>query len=110
MFALNLGADGRVLSATTEQFAAPGMPIVEALPDGDISDYLYRDGEFVFSPPPAEVPKAAEDVAAGTIFSIGGDLYRATMPIPRGEPVTRYNAVPVSMIDVMNALEAQKGD
>lgn len=110
MFALNLGADGRVLSATTEQFAAPGMPLVAALPEGDISDYLYADGEFVYSPPPAEFPRAEADVAAGAYFSMGADVYRARTAIPRGEPVTRYNAEPMSVVDIMNALQAQKGE
>ena len=56
MFALNLDIDGRILSATYPQYATDDMPIVEALPDGDISDYLYVDGKYVYEP----VPKAEE--------------------------------------------------
>lgn len=55
-YALNLGLDGRILSATYEQFAVEGMPIVEALPEGDISDYRYVDGEYIHDPLPKPEP------------------------------------------------------
>lgn len=57
-YALNLGEDSRILSATYEEYAAKGMPIVESLPAGeteeenDISNYKYVDGEFVYDPLP----------------------------------------------------------
>ena len=51
-YALNLGEDGRILSATYEQFAVEGMPIVETLPEGDISEYRYVNGEFIHDPLP----------------------------------------------------------
>ena len=31
-----------------------GMPIVDSVPEGNIADYLYIDGEYVYSPLPAE--------------------------------------------------------
>lgn len=49
-YALSLDKDGRILSVTYEEFAYNGMPIVEKLPDADLSDYLYIDDEFVFNP------------------------------------------------------------
>lgn len=111
-YALNIDPDsGRVLSATFPQYAPDTAPQVETLPEGDISNYIYNDGELVYSPPPAEYPRTAEDVEAGRIFNIGDDYYRATMPIPRGEPVTRYNSEPVGIVEILNALqEAQKGE
>ena len=33
-YALNLSAEGRILSATYEKYAAKNMPIVDALPEG----------------------------------------------------------------------------
>ena len=113
MFALNLNPDtGRILSATLEEFATSGMPLVERLPNGDISDFLYSNGEYVYDPLPPVInyPKVSEDVEVGKIFSVNDYFYRATMPIPRGESVTRYNSEPVSITDIINALqEAQKG-
>lgn len=50
MFALNLGTDGRILSATEERFAHGSAVIVEELPEGDISDYRYIDGQYVHEP------------------------------------------------------------
>ena len=49
-FALNLAEDGRVLSATYPQYAPADAVLVEALPEGDISEYVYCDGEFIYEP------------------------------------------------------------
>ena len=57
-YALNLAEDGRILSATFEQFVADRNAVVDTLPEGDISEYRYIDGEFVHDPLPA--PEAAE--------------------------------------------------
>ena len=54
MYALNLSDDGRILSATFEEFASETATIVEALPDGDIYEYRYVNGEFVHEPLPVE--------------------------------------------------------
>lgn len=50
MYALNLAGDGRILSVTFSQYAASGMPIVESIPEGDVYDYLYIDGEYIYQP------------------------------------------------------------
>ena len=82
-YALNLAEDNRILSAwkvlsSSDNEVAPGdeefsdsdiekvadgnyegMPIVEELPEGDISEYRYVDGEFVHDPlPEPEQPEA----------------------------------------------------
>ena len=62
-YALNLATDGRILSATYETYAAPGMPIVEVLPDGDITDYKYIDGSYVYDPLPKPDPELQEPTA-----------------------------------------------
>ena len=49
MYALNLSADGRILSATYPQYASDAV-MVKTLPTGDISDYRYVDGAFVYEP------------------------------------------------------------
>lgn len=54
MFALNLSDDCRILSATLPKYAQPGAITVATLPDGDISDYRYIDGECVYDPLPEE--------------------------------------------------------
>ena len=58
-YALNLSEDNRILSATYEKYATPEMPLVDALPEGDIHEYLYIDGKFVHDPiPEPEQPEA----------------------------------------------------
>ena len=54
MYALNLGAGGRVLSVTWPKYAPSDAPRVETLPEGDTCDYLYVYGEFIYDPLPEE--------------------------------------------------------
>lgn len=61
LYALNLAEDGRVLSATEDQYGAEGQPRVETLPEDDIYDYKYIDGKFVYDPlPQPEPPEPVE--------------------------------------------------
>lgn len=61
LYALNLADDGRILSACVvlgwhDGEDVPktynGMPVVEMLPDGDISDYRYVNDTYVHNPKP----------------------------------------------------------
>lgn len=64
-YALSLAVDGRVLSATFPEHATKDAVLVESLPEGDIHDYLYVDGEFVYDPIPVIEPEpeaTADDV------------------------------------------------
>lgn len=67
MYSLNLAPDGRVLSAAFARFA-PGGVIVDALPEGNLYDYIYANGQFVRSPLPAdeqtEIPSVDERLDA----------------------------------------------
>ena len=56
-YALNISETNAVLSATYEQYAWEGCVIVDHLPDGDISDYDFIDGEYVLN----EERKAARE-------------------------------------------------
>lgn len=57
LFALNLDeSDGRVLSATEDQYGAPGQPRVETLPEVDLYDYRYANNEFIYDPLPKPDP------------------------------------------------------
>ena len=49
-YALNLAEDGRILSATYPQYAPDDAVLVDTLPEGDISEYIYRDGEYIHEP------------------------------------------------------------
>lgn len=53
-YALNLGADGRVLSATYPKYAPADAVQVEELPEGNLADYIWRDGAFVHEPLPRQ--------------------------------------------------------
>lgn len=58
MYALTLDPEsGRVLSATYPKYAIPGLPMVDALPEGNIGDWLYVNGEYVYDPLPEEEPE-----------------------------------------------------
>ena len=75
-YSLNLYEDRRILSATYEMYAAPSMPLVEALPDGDITDYKYINNEYVYDPLPKPQPQPAEPTAEellNIILGTGGE-------------------------------------
>lgn len=76
MYALNLAEDNRILSATFEQYATEDMPKVETLPDGDITDYLYVDGQYVYEPLPEPEPTPTEptaDEVLDVLLGLGGN-------------------------------------
>lgn len=54
MYVLNLAEDNRILSAweIIEGQDYSDMPTVDTLPDGDVYEYKYIDGEYVHDPLP----------------------------------------------------------
>lgn len=49
-YALNISDDGRVLSATYAEYASSDSVIVDRLPDGDIAEYRYVAGNYIYDP------------------------------------------------------------
>lgn len=60
--ALNLDAqDGnRILSCTFEEYAPPDQPRVAEIPDDNLNDYKYIDGEYIYDPLPQPEPEPVE--------------------------------------------------
>ncbi len=71
-YALNLSEDGRILSATFEKYAAEGMPLVDALPTGDIYEYIHKNGEYIHDPipKPEKVKGATTDEVLNALLGI----------------------------------------
>ena len=72
-YALNLDGINRILSATFEEYAAPGQPIVDELPDGNLNDYRYANGNYVYDPlpvPPAPVPEPSADEILNVLLGV----------------------------------------
>jgi hypothetical protein len=95
-YVLNLNEDGRILSATSEKYAAENMPLVDTLPEGDISEYLYRNGEYIHDPMiiPSTFPVAPRNIIVDEYITVNGVLYKATTNIPNGASIiTGQNAV-----------------
>ena len=59
-YALNLAGDGRILSATYAKYAHRDAVLAENIPQGNLSDYRYQDGEFVYDPLPEPKPVTEE--------------------------------------------------
>lgn len=56
-YGLMLDEDNRVVSAVQQRYAQEGAVIVYDLPEGNLHDYLYIDGEFIYDPlPKPDVP------------------------------------------------------
>ncbi len=60
-YALMLGEENRILSVTYEKYASPVAVLVDELPEGDISDYLYVNGEYVYDPLPKPEPPEPQE-------------------------------------------------
>lgn len=57
IYALNLADDGRILSATYDEYAPIEYLRVVELPEGNINEYLYINGEFIHDPLPVVEPE-----------------------------------------------------
>lgn len=75
-YALKLSEEGRVLSACVVLRGGvyDGMPVVSALPDGNIADYRYVGGEFL----PDPLPIDGEQTAQGPSLEGRVELLEAT--------------------------------
>lgn len=73
-YALNLAEDNRILSACVvlPNGNYDGMPIVVTLPEGDSSEYLYVEGEFVYDPKPVSVPVEDEPTTDEVLIALLG--------------------------------------
>lgn len=71
-YALKLREDGRILSATFEKYATNNMPLVDTLPEGDITDYIYQNGEYIHSPlpKPGEIKEVTTDDVLNTLLGV----------------------------------------
>ncbi len=78
MFALNLDPEGRILSATFPAYAPDGAVLAEALPEGNISDYLYRDGAFLYEPLPRPEPAAPGPTVESRVAKLEKDSAELT--------------------------------
>lgn len=73
MYALNLNSDNRILSACVVLPSTPtDLPRVDTLPDGDINDWLFVDGEYVYDPLPRPEPPTPEPTADEIIDALLG--------------------------------------
>ena len=75
MYSLNLDTDNRILSACVCLDGFEYTNIVDTLPDDDISDYKYIDGEYVYDSLPEPEPEPVEpttDDVLNALIGIGG--------------------------------------
>lgn len=80
-YALNLATDNRILSVCE---CIEGMEyniVVESFPDGDVSDYRYKNGEFIHDPlpkpEPPEPPKPDPDPTGSITYATYDELAAA---------------------------------
>ena len=97
-YALKLAKNNRISSAwvVLPNGNYDGMPIVEELPEGNLPDYFYVNGEYVYDPlpKPSAIPTAPRNITEGEYITVYGVLYKATTNIPNGASIiTGQNAV-----------------
>lgn len=69
-YSLNLDTDGRILSVCECIGGMEYNIVVESFPDGDVSDYRYKNGEFIHDPLPKPEPTAQEPTAEEDTLSM----------------------------------------
>ena len=72
MYVLNLGQDGRVLSAAIQETAPCGAVVTAELPEGDITQYRYVEGAFVHDPLPQQdqpIPTQMDRLEAQLVYT-----------------------------------------
>lgn len=64
-FVLSLNEESRITSVCIAQPGGnyKGFPVVESIPDGDLLDYRYVDGLFVYDPLPEPEPDTPAEPA-----------------------------------------------
>lgn len=75
MYAINVNSDGRIACATYPEFAAmeqneenvytqddmmEGYILVPSIPEDDLSNYLYKDGEYIYDPQAVDTEKPSQ--------------------------------------------------
>lgn len=76
MYSLKLDANNRILSACVCLDGFEYENIVDALPEGDISNYKYIGGEYVYDPLPEPEPQPEEptvDDVLDVLLGVGGN-------------------------------------
>ena len=110
MYALNLDINNRILSSCIVLPTTPEtMPRIDTLPEGNLNDWLYVGGEYVYDPLPA--PEAAvyadRNYEIGEVATVEGTLYEFLTNVARGCRIDSHNAAPTT---IEAQLEKMKGD
>lgn len=66
-YCLKLNADNRIEYATREEFASPDLVTVDSLPDGNLVDFRYVEGEYIHDPLP--MPEADSEASADDVLN-----------------------------------------
>ena len=75
MYSLNLAEDNRILSVCVCLAGQTYNNIIDTLPDGDITDYKYINGEFIYEPLPEPIQpqEPTIDDIIDTLLGIKGE-------------------------------------
>jgi hypothetical protein len=72
-YALNLADDGRILSVTYAKYATADAVLVDELPEGNVADYRYVNGEYIYDPIPVgevvETPTQFDRIEAQVAYT-----------------------------------------
>ena len=69
-YAIELAEDNRVVSVTYESYATEKMQIVDVIPEGDITEYRYENGEFIHDPLPQEETEEEEPTVEDDVLEM----------------------------------------
>lgn len=74
-YGLVLDADNRIVDAPVQRYAPTDSIIVDKLPEGNLPDYLYINGKYVYDPLPK--PEQPEPIEEPTVWDELDAAYQA---------------------------------
>ena len=99
-YALNLARDSRILTACVPIYNGQvidddtvdkvfgdsyyGMPIADTLPDGDITDYLYINRQYIYDPKPVVPEPEPAPSLESRVSTVESDVANLTTAIEKG--------------------------
>lgn len=104
MYLIVLDDNNRIVAArdyTPGEDIPDGHVPVDSLPPGDMHDYRYEDGEYVYDPIPEPVVYVTADrnYNKGDVATIDGVMYEFLANVPRGAKLVVGQNVAVTSFD-----------
>ena len=105
-YVLNIADDGRIVCVSKQAFVPENAIIVEEIPNGNVTDYLYQDGKYIYSP---IVVDNIEEVRADKLAEISqacSETITAGIDVETTQGIEHFSLEETDQINLNAALQA----